>query len=76
MQGFVTRRNPDDPDAGTLNADQAITIEQAVRAYTLGAAHTLEFDWPEKIGSLKEGKGEATASPFFHSLRICCCHLR
>jgi len=56
MQGFVTRQNPNDPDLGTLNAGQAISLEQAIHGYTLGGAHTLGFDWPEKIGSIEQGK--------------------
>ena len=56
MQGFVTRRNPYEPEKGTLNASQAITLEQAVYGFTMGGAHTLGFDWPEKIGSIEEGK--------------------
>ncbi|MEP4149274.1 MAG: amidohydrolase [Halioglobus sp.] len=56
MQGFVTRRNPDDPDYGALNPDQAITLEQAVWGFTQGGAECLGFDWPEKVGSIEAGK--------------------
>lgn len=56
MQGFVTRSDPANPDSGTLNEDQAITLEQAVYGYTQGAAHALGFDWPDKLGSIEEGK--------------------
>jgi hypothetical protein len=56
MQGFITRTDPANPDSGTLNIDQAITLEQAIYGYTQGAAYTLGFDWPEKLGSIEEGK--------------------
>ena len=56
MQAFVTRRDPNNPDYGVLNPDQAITLEQAVRAYTQGGAECLGFDWPDKLGSIEVGK--------------------
>ncbi len=56
MQGFITRRDPNNPDYGSLNEDQAITLEQAVRAMTLGGAQCLGFDWPDKLGSIEKGK--------------------
>ena len=56
MQAWVTRRDPDNPDSGTLNADQAITLEQAVYGYTRGGIECLGFDWPDKLGSIEEGK--------------------
>ena len=56
LQAFVTRRNPRDPDYGSLNEGQAISLEQAVRAMTQGGAECLGFDWPDKLGSIEEGK--------------------
>lgn len=56
VQSFVTRRNPSNPTYGTLNADQAISLEQAIRATTLGGAECLGFDWPDKLGSIEKGK--------------------
>jgi hypothetical protein len=56
MQGFVTREDPNNSNSGTLNADQAITLEQAVYGFTQGGAYNLGFDWPEKVGSIEEGK--------------------
>jgi hypothetical protein len=56
MQSWVTRQNPEDPSAGTLNADQGITLEQAVRGFTMGGAECLGFGWPDKIGSIEKGK--------------------
>ena len=56
MQSWITRQDPQNPSSGTLNADQAITLEQAVRGFTLGGAECLGFDWPDKIGSIEKGK--------------------
>lgn len=56
IQGFITRRDPNDPDHGALNPDQAITLEQGIRAFTLGGAECLGFDWPDKLGSIEPGK--------------------
>jgi hypothetical protein len=56
MQSWITRQDPQNPSSGTLNADQAITLEQAVRGFTMGGAECLGFGWPDKIGSIEEGK--------------------
>jgi predicted amidohydrolase YtcJ len=56
MQSWITRQDPQDPSSGTLNADQAITLEQAIRGFTLGGAHCLGFGWEERLGSIEEGK--------------------
>ncbi len=56
MQAWATRRDPGNPDSGTLNADQAITLEQAVWGYPRGGIECLGFDWPDKLGSIEEGK--------------------
>ena len=56
MQAWVTRSDPGNPDSGTLNADQAITLEQAVWGYTRGGIECLGFDWPDKLGSIEAGK--------------------
>jgi predicted amidohydrolase YtcJ len=37
----VTRKEPGDPDGKTLVAEEAITLEQALEAYTHGSAHLL-----------------------------------
>ncbi len=55
MQSWITRQDPQDPSSGTLNADQAITLEQAIRGFTLGGAHCLGFGWENKLGSIEEG---------------------
>ena len=56
MQAWVTRTDPSNPDSGTLNADQAISLEQAVYGYTRGGIECLGFDWPDKLGSIEAGK--------------------
>ena len=56
MQGFVTRRDPRNPDSGTLNVSQAITLQQAVRGFTRGGAECLGFGWGDKLGSIEAGK--------------------
>ena len=56
MQSWITRQDPQDPSSGTLNADQAITLEQAIRGFTLGGAECIGFGWENKLGSIEEGK--------------------
>ena len=47
---------PDNPQSGTLNVDQAITVAQAVTALTRGGAQCLGFGWENKVGTIEEGK--------------------
>ena len=54
IEALVTRMNPDDPSMGTLNPDEAITLEQALYIATLGGAEVLGAE--EIIGSIEEGK--------------------
>jgi len=56
MQSWITRQDPQDPSSGTLNADQAIALKQAMRGFTLGGAECLGFGWEDKLGSIEEGK--------------------
>ena len=56
IQSMVTRRDPNNPDYGVLNPDQAISLEQAVRGITQGGIDCLGFDWPDKLGSIEVGK--------------------
>jgi predicted amidohydrolase YtcJ len=56
IQAWVTRTDPYKPDSGTLNADQAITLEEAIRGVTLGGAECLGFGWDDKLGSIEVGK--------------------
>jgi hypothetical protein len=56
MQSWITRLDPNDPDRGILNADQTLTLEQAIYGYTMGGIECLGFDWPDKLGSIEAGK--------------------
>jgi predicted amidohydrolase YtcJ len=56
MQTWITRIDPTDQTKPALNGDQAISLEQAIRGYTLDATASLGFDWPEKLGSIEVGK--------------------
>ncbi|NOD37103.1 MULTISPECIES: amidohydrolase [unclassified Ruegeria] len=54
IEGFVTRINPDMPEMGALNPDEAITLEQAIAVTTINGAKILGAD--DKIGSIEPGK--------------------
>lgn len=55
IQVGVTRQLVGKPDAPVLSpADQRLTVEEAVHANTLGAAHQIRLD--DRIGSLEVGK--------------------
>ena len=56
MEGWVTRQMPGTDEYGTVNADQAISVEQAVRGFTLGGAEALGADYSEQFGSIEAGK--------------------
>ena len=56
LQTWLTRKLPGAPDAETHNGGQAINLEQAIEAYTLGTAKCMGFDWAEKVGSIEAGK--------------------
>ena len=56
MQSWITRVDPFDQSKEPLNPDQAITLEQAIRGFTLDGAASLGYDWPDKIGSIETGK--------------------
>ena len=56
MEGWVTRQMPGTDEYGTVNADQAISVEQAVRGFTLGGAEALGADYSELFGSIEAGK--------------------
>ncbi len=54
MATAISRRNPKEPQRGTLNIDQALTLQETLSAYTLNAARLLERD--DEVGSLAPGK--------------------
>ena len=56
LEGMVHRRNPFVPaeQSRANGADQAITLDEAVRVYTLWGAHALLAE--ERIGSIETGK--------------------
>ncbi len=56
MEGWVTRQMPGTNEYGTVNADQAISVEQAIRGFTLGGAEALGADYSEQFGSIEVGK--------------------
>ena len=54
MATGMSRTNPKEPARGTLNADQALTLDEMLAAYTINAARVLDRD--KDIGSLVVGK--------------------
>ena len=56
IEGMLHRRNPWEPEgAGPVNGgDQAVTLEEAIRVYTLGGAHALLRE--DDLGSIEVGK--------------------
>jgi len=56
MEGWVTRQMPGTDEYGTVNADQAISVEQAIRGFTLGGAEALGGGYSEQFGSIEAGK--------------------
>lgn len=54
IEAFVTRRDPYGETAGALWPEQAITLEEAIRIYTLNGARALKLD--HKTGSVQVGK--------------------
>ena len=56
LEGMTHRRNPWVSEAESVpnNASQAITVQEAIHAYTLGGAHALLKE--DRIGSIETGK--------------------
>ena len=55
IEGMVTRKNPFDPNLeGTINASQAISLEQAITVATIEGATVLGVE--EDLGSIEVGK--------------------
>ena len=56
MQGWVTREVPGQPELGTMNKENAISVAQAIKGFTLGGAKALGNDYDQVFGSIEEGK--------------------
>ncbi len=54
IEGMVTRRNPRTNNGPALWAEQAITLDEALRIFTLDAARAMKLD--DRTGSLAVGK--------------------
>ncbi len=54
MQGFVTRTNPEMPEKGQLGENESLSVEQAVRVFTINGAYAVGAE--DRIGSIEEGK--------------------
>ena len=54
IQGLVTRADPTGTHPGELWPEQALTVDEALHAYTLGAARAMGVD--DVTGSLRPGK--------------------
>ena len=56
MEGWVTRAVPGEQEHGVLNEQLSITVDQAIRGFTLGGAEALGYDYAKEIGSIEVGK--------------------
>jgi len=56
MQGWVTREVPGKPELGTMNNENAISVEQVIKGFTLGGAQALGNNYDQEFGSIEEGK--------------------
>jgi hypothetical protein len=54
IEALVTRRDPTGQTSGQLWAEQAVTLEEAVRIYTINGARALKLD--DVTGSIEVGK--------------------
>ena len=54
MQGFITRTNPDAPGMGVLGDDEELTVEQAIRVFTINGAYAVGAE--DRLGSIEVGK--------------------
>ena len=54
IEGFVTRKNPDEAAPGSLNPKEAVSLTEAIRIFTLEGAWVLGVE--DEIGSIKTGK--------------------
>jgi len=56
MHGWVTREVPGQPELGTINKENAISIAEAIKGFTLGGAQALGYEYANEFGSIEEGK--------------------
>jgi predicted amidohydrolase YtcJ len=54
IQAAVTRKTPGNADSDALNADEAISLEEAIKGYTLNGAYALQRG--QETGSIEVGK--------------------
>jgi predicted amidohydrolase YtcJ len=54
MEAAATRKNPNRPELEPMGADQALTIEELVKIYTINTAYALHLD--DVTGSIEQGK--------------------
>ena len=54
MQSFITRENPDHPELGIQNERDRVTLEEAIRIFTLGGAYAVGAD--DELGTIEVGK--------------------
>lgn len=54
IQVALTRTNPEKPGSGALLADQAVTLAEAIRSYTINVAEVNHID--KRTGSIAPGK--------------------
>lgn len=56
MHGWVTRELPGEPELGTINISNAVSIKEAIKGFTLGGAQALGYEYAKEFGSIEEGK--------------------
>jgi predicted amidohydrolase YtcJ len=54
MAAAVTRTDPTRPDKGSWSPENRLTVEQAIKVYTINGAHMMHLD--DVSGSIEEGK--------------------
>jgi predicted amidohydrolase YtcJ len=54
MQAAITRRNPVEPERGTMGENEAVDLATAIEIFTINGAHNLGFDGT--TGSIEVGK--------------------
>lgn len=54
IEGMITRQNPDNPNFGTINLKEAVSLDQALKIFTIEGAWVLGAE--NEIGSIEKGK--------------------